>query len=114
RRDRLRAARLHGRRAADPEREEGPRAARMGAEDRARRRPCADDRVVQSEIDRIRLAWPDLGREELDALAGVIDDGLLTMGPRVPEFEGELARVCETRHAVAVSSGTAALHLAVL
>jgi perosamine synthetase len=36
------------------------------------------------------------------------------MGERVPEFEAELARACETRHAVAVSSGTAALHLAVL
>jgi dTDP-4-amino-4,6-dideoxygalactose transaminase len=70
--------------------------------------------VVQSEIDRIRLAWPDLGREELDALAEVIESGMLTMGPRVGEFEAALARACETRHAVAVSSGTAALHLAVL
>jgi perosamine synthetase len=64
--------------------------------------------------DRIRLAWPDLGREELDALAEVIEGGMLTMGPRVAEFESALARACETRHAVAVSSGTAALHLAVL
>ena len=39
---------------------------------------------------------------------------MLTQGPRVAEFEEELARACETRHAVAVSSGTAALHLAVL
>jgi len=64
--------------------------------------------------DRIRLAWPDLGRAELDALAEVIEGGMLTMGPRVAEFEAALARACETRHAVAVSSGTAALHLAVL
>jgi perosamine synthetase len=64
--------------------------------------------------DYIRLAWPDLGREELDALAEVIEGGMLTMGPRVAEFEAALARACETRHAVAVSSGTAALHLAVL
>jgi perosamine synthetase len=70
--------------------------------------------VVQSEIDRIRLAWPDVGREELDALAAVIDDGQLTMGPRVEEFEAALAQACETRFAVVVSSGTAALHLAVL
>ena len=47
-------------------------------------------------------------------MAEVIESGMLTMGARVPEFEAELARVCETRHAVAVSSGTAALHLAVL
>src|SRR5438067_8176032 len=64
--------------------------------------------------NRIRLAWPDVGPDELDALAEVIESGMLTMGPRVPEFEAELARACETRHAVAVSSGTAALHLAVL
>jgi perosamine synthetase len=56
--------------------------------------------VVSRETDRIRLAWPDVGQEELDALVG--------------EFENGLARACETEHAVAVSSGTAALHLAVL
>jgi perosamine synthetase len=70
--------------------------------------------VVPEPDARIRLAWPDLGRAELDALAEVIEGGMLTMGPRVPEFEAALARACETRHAVAVSSGTAALHLAVL
>jgi dTDP-4-amino-4,6-dideoxygalactose transaminase len=36
------------------------------------------------------------------------------MGELVPAFEAELARACEVEHAVAVSSGTAALHLAVL
>jgi perosamine synthetase len=70
--------------------------------------------VVQDAHDRIRLAWPDVGPRELDALAGVIESGMLTMGPRVAEFEQALARACETRHAVAVSSGTAALHVAVL
>ena len=40
--------------------------------------------------------------------------GQLTMGPKVAELEAELARACEVEHAVAVSSGTAALHLAVL
>jgi perosamine synthetase len=39
---------------------------------------------------------------------------MLTMGPLVAEFEDELALACEVRDAVAVSSGTAALHLAVL
>jgi len=63
---------------------------------------------------KIRLARPDVGREELDAVADVLESGTLTMGPRVAEFEQELARACEVRHAVAVSSGTAALHLAVL
>jgi dTDP-4-amino-4,6-dideoxygalactose transaminase len=62
----------------------------------------------------IRLAWPDVGAAEANAVAAVLEDGMLTMGPRVEEFERELARVCETWHAVAVSSGTAALHLALL
>jgi perosamine synthetase len=62
----------------------------------------------------IRLAWPDLGADELAAVAEVLESGQLTMGPKVEEFEAELARVCEVEHAVVVSSGTAALHLSVL
>jgi len=62
----------------------------------------------------IRLAWPDLGEEELAAVAEVIESGQLTMGPKVAEFEAGLAAACEVEHAVAVSSGTAALHLAIL
>ena len=33
------------------------------------------------EAGRIRLAWPDVGREELDAVAAVLESGMLTMGP---------------------------------
>jgi dTDP-4-amino-4,6-dideoxygalactose transaminase len=62
----------------------------------------------------IRLAWPDLGSEELAAVAEVLESGRLTMGPKVDEFEAELAAACEVDHAVVVSSGTAALHLSVL
>lgn len=62
----------------------------------------------------IRLAWPDLGPEELAAVAEVLESGHLTMGPKVDEFEAELAAACEVEHAVVVSSGTAALHLSVL
>ncbi len=62
----------------------------------------------------IRLAWPDLGDEELAAIAEVLESGQLTMGPKVEEFEALLAEACGVEHAVAVSSGTAALHLAVL
>jgi perosamine synthetase len=64
--------------------------------------------------DVIRLAWPDLGDEELRAVEEVFASGQLTMGPKVPEFEAALAEACGVEHAVAVSSGTAALHLAVL
>jgi dTDP-4-amino-4,6-dideoxygalactose transaminase len=61
----------------------------------------------------IRLAWPDVGAEEAAAVAEVLESGQLTMGPKVPEFEALLAEACGVAHAVAVSSGTAALHLAV-
>jgi len=70
--------------------------------------------VVSSEEPDVRLAWPDVGAEEAAAVADVLETGQLTMGPKVAELEAELARACGVEHAVAVSSGTAALHLAVL
>jgi len=62
----------------------------------------------------IRLARPDVGDAELEAVADVLASGMLTMGSKVGEFEGLLAEACGTADAVVVSSGTAALHLAVL
>ncbi|MBA2359055.1 MAG: DegT/DnrJ/EryC1/StrS family aminotransferase [Actinobacteria bacterium] len=62
----------------------------------------------------IRLAWPDVGAEEAAAVAEVLESGQLTMGPKVVEFEEAIARACGVEHAAAVSSGTAALHLALL
>jgi perosamine synthetase len=62
----------------------------------------------------IRLARPDVGAAEAAEVAAVLETGQLTMGPKVGEFENTLARVCEVPHAVAVSSGTAALHLSLL
>jgi perosamine synthetase len=70
--------------------------------------------VVPGEAAGIRLARPDVGAEELDAVRAVLESGTLTMGALVGEFEDELARACEVEYAVAVSSGTAALHVAVL
>ena len=62
----------------------------------------------------IRLAWPDDGPAEAEAVAEVLESGQLTMGPKVDEFERGLAAACGTEHALVVSSGTAALHVAVL
>ena len=64
--------------------------------------------------DRIRLATPDVGEAEIAAFAEVVGTGMLTMGPKVTEFEQGLAAACGTSDAIVVSSGTAALHLAVL
>jgi perosamine synthetase len=62
----------------------------------------------------IRLARPDVGEAELAAIAEVVRTGQLTMGAKVAEFEEAIARAVGTAHAAAVSSGTAALHLALL
>jgi len=62
----------------------------------------------------IRLARPDVGEAELAAVGEVIATGQLTMGPKVEAFETAVAVAVGTAHAAAVSSGTAALHLALL
>jgi dTDP-4-amino-4,6-dideoxygalactose transaminase len=55
---------------------------------------------------------PDLGEEEVTAVSDVIRAGWLTMGARTLEFERRFAEYVGAPYAVAVSSGTAALHLA--
>ncbi|MGZ4463277.1 MAG: DegT/DnrJ/EryC1/StrS family aminotransferase [Gaiellaceae bacterium] len=62
----------------------------------------------------IRLARPDVGAAELAAVEEVLASGWLTMGPKVAELEAELAQACEVPYAAVVSSGTAALHVALL
>jgi len=62
----------------------------------------------------IPIAAPQMGDEERNAVLAVLDSGQLAQGPVVEAFEEEFARWCGVRHAVAVSSGTAALHLLVL
>jgi dTDP-4-amino-4,6-dideoxygalactose transaminase len=62
----------------------------------------------------IRLAVPEIGEEEVQAVAAVLRTGFLVQGPAVQAFEERLAATVGTAHAVAVSSGTAALHLALL
>jgi perosamine synthetase len=62
----------------------------------------------------IRLARPDVGAAELAAVAEVLESGQLTMGHRVEAFERSLVQAVGTAEAVAVSSGTAAIHLALL
>ena len=57
---------------------------------------------------------PTLGPAEARALARVVRSGQLAQGPLVERFEGALARRLGLRHAAAVSSGTAAVHLALL
>ena len=45
----------------------------------------------------IRLGWPDVGEQELAEVAEVLESGMLTMGPKVLEFEAEIARAVRGR-----------------
>jgi perosamine synthetase len=60
----------------------------------------------------IPLAKPMLGEAEERAVIEVLRSGQLSLGPRVPEFERLFAERVGAKHASAVSSGTAGLHLA--
>jgi dTDP-4-amino-4,6-dideoxygalactose transaminase len=54
-------------------------------------------------------------RDEVNAaIQGVLNTCQFTLGAEVVAFEEEFSRYCQTRHAVAVNSGTSALHLALL
>jgi dTDP-4-amino-4,6-dideoxygalactose transaminase len=57
---------------------------------------------------------PAVGEEEIEAVAETIRSGWLTTGPRTAELEERFAEYVGARHAVALASGTAALHLSLL
>ncbi len=61
----------------------------------------------------IPMSSPDIDESDVEAVAAVVRSGRLALGPKADELEREIARYAGTRHAVAVSSGTAALHLIV-
>jgi perosamine synthetase len=63
--------------------------------------------------DRLPLARPDLGRREEELTLEVLRSGRLSLGSMLPRFERGLADWLGVEDAVAVSSGTAALHLGV-
>jgi len=63
---------------------------------------------------RIPLSAPDITQAEIDAVTAVLRTPQLSMGPELAAFEAALAAYHSVPHAVAVSSGTAGLHLALL
>jgi len=62
----------------------------------------------------IPIAKPQIGDEEKQAVLEVLDSGMIAQGPRVKAFEEGFAAMCGVKHAVATSSGTTALHVALL
>jgi perosamine synthetase len=60
----------------------------------------------------IKISQPEISAEEIKAVNEVLQSGILAQGPRVAQLEEDFAKFCGTKYAVAVSSGTAALHAA--
>jgi dTDP-4-amino-4,6-dideoxygalactose transaminase len=70
--------------------------------------------TTKSNVTFIPHSRPTLGEEEVKAVAEVIKSGHIAEGEVVARFEKTFAGKMGVQHAVAVSSGTAALHLALL
>ncbi len=62
----------------------------------------------------INIAQPQIGLEEKQAVLEVLDSGTIAQGPRVKAFEAAFAEMCGVKYAVATSSGTTALQVALL
>ena len=69
--------------------------------------------LTSSVLRTLPLSRPDTGELERQYIMDVLDSDRLAMGPRLGVFEAHMAQRCQTRHAIAVRSGTAALHLIV-
>ncbi|MEN3043175.1 MAG: DegT/DnrJ/EryC1/StrS family aminotransferase [Fervidobacterium sp.] len=62
----------------------------------------------------IKLSVPDIGEEEIEEIKKVLESGWLVQGDKVYEFENMVKNYIGVKHVLAVSNGTAALHLALL
>jgi dTDP-4-amino-4,6-dideoxygalactose transaminase len=62
----------------------------------------------------IAIAKPLIGPEEKQAVLEVLDSGIIAQGPRVKAFEEAFAAMVGVKHAIATTSGTTALHTALL
>jgi len=66
-----------------------------------------------SGVTAIALSGPDLTESEIVAVSDVLRSSRLSLGAKLPEFERKVAEYVGCRYAVAVNSGTSALHLIV-
>ncbi|MFA4995846.1 MAG: DegT/DnrJ/EryC1/StrS family aminotransferase [Patescibacteria group bacterium] len=61
----------------------------------------------------IPLSGPDITKKEIEAVVSVLKTSYLSLGPKLPEFEEKFAKYIDTKYAVALNSGTSALHLCI-
>lgn len=71
------------------------------------------DIVLLRDLKSIPLSNPDITHKEIEIINKVLSTPFLSIGPKVKEFEKEVARYIGTKYAVAVNSGTSALHLCI-
>src|SRR5438132_4372909 len=89
----------------------GGQAARRRLRVRQRhQRPLAHRRGAAGRVAVIPYSHQSIDDDDIAAVVAVLKGAWLTTGPCVAEFEHELAKRVGARHAVAFSSGTAALH----
>jgi dTDP-4-amino-4,6-dideoxygalactose transaminase len=62
----------------------------------------------------ISIAKPYIGDEEKKLVMEVLESGMLAQGPKVAALEEAFAELCDVKHAIATTSGTTALHTALL
>jgi UDP-4-amino-4,6-dideoxy-N-acetyl-beta-L-altrosamine transaminase len=65
-------------------------------------------------MNNIPYSTQNISRADIDEVCAVLKSAFLTQGPEVPKFEGAFADVHKVKHALAVSSATAGLHIALL
>ena len=69
--------------------------------------------IIVSEI-KVPIAKPIIGDEEIENVVEVLKSGMIAQGPKVEEFEEKFAEWVGAEYGIAVNSGTAALHTALL
>ena len=79
-----------------------------------RSRTLRDGRCSQLTSRKVGFQPPAVGEEEIAAVAETIRSGWLTTGPKAAELEERFEDYLGAKHAIAVTSGTAAMHLALL
>lgn len=62
----------------------------------------------------IPVSKPYIGEEEKQLVMEVLNSGMLAQGPKVAALEKRFAEISDVKHAIATSSGTTALHIALL
>lgn len=60
---------------------------------------------------KVNLGAPDITLEEINLVKEVLESGLLSIGPKIEEFENRFKEYFNVKHAIGVNSGTSALHL---